>query len=124
MKEVKTEFKERTIAIDFDGVIHRYSKGFQGLENAYDPPTLGTREALDTFKERGYRLIIVSSRTVSVIKEWLEKYNFSHYFDEVTNIKQPARYYIDDHALRFPKGKTDAWKEILTFIEKEEKSNE
>ena len=120
MKEVKTEFKERTIAIDFDGVIHRYSKGFQGLENAYDPPTTGTKEALDTLKECGYRLIIVSSRTVSVIKDWLEKYNFSHYFDEVTNIKQPARYYIDDHAVRFPKGEVGAWGKIINFINEEE----
>ena len=123
MKEVKTEFKEKTLAIDFDGVIHQYSMGFQGLENAYDPPTPGTKEALDAFKEQGYRLIIVSSRTVSVIEEWLKKYNFSHYFDEVTNIKQPARYYIDDHAVRFPKGEVGAWEKIVNFINEKEGVN-
>jgi len=125
MKEVETHFKEKTLAIDFDGVIHRYSKGFQGLHNAYDPPTSGTREALELFKKQGYRLIIVSSRTVSVIEEWLKKYEMSHYFEEVTNIKQPARYYIDDHAVRFPKGEEGAWEKIINFInEKEGNKNE
>jgi len=120
MKEVKTEFKEKTLAIDFDGVIHRYSKGFQGLDNAYDPPTEGTLEALDSFIRDGYRLIIVSSRPVPVIKEWLDKYNMAHYFDDVSNTKHPAKYYIDDHAVRFPKGKTGAWKEVLNFIQENE----
>ena len=116
MKEVKTEFKERTIAIDFDGVVHRYSKGYQGLQNAYDPPTEGTQEALDFFKEAGYRLIIVSSRPVQPIKDWLLKYNMAHYFDDVSNIKHPALYYIDDHAIRFPKESPDAWSKVVGMI--------
>lgn len=117
MKEVKTEFKEKTIAIDFDGVIHKYSKGFQGLYNAYDPPTEGTEEALKHFKEKGYRLIIVSSRPVEPIKEWLEKYNLSDYFDDISNTKHPARYYIDDHAVRFEKDLVDPWGRMLNTIE-------
>jgi len=118
MKEVKLEFKEKTIAIDFDGVIHRYSKGFQGLQNTYDPPTEGTREALDFFKDAGYRLIIVSSRPVQPIKAWLHKHDMTHYFDDVSNIKHPARYYIDDHAIRFPKGEVNAWKKTIDLIKK------
>jgi FMN phosphatase YigB (HAD superfamily) len=117
MKEVKTTFKESTLAIDFDGVIHKYSKGFQGLENAYDPPREGTEEALKEFISRGYRLIIVSSRPVPVIEEWLLKYGMDHYFDEVTNIKQPAKYYIDDHAVNFNVNSTDPWKEVLKIVE-------
>jgi len=121
MKKVKTEFKEKTIAIDFDGVIHKYSAGFQGLDNAYDPPTPGTQEALDRFKSDGYRLIIVSSRPVPIIKKWLEKYDMMHYFDDVSNTKHPAKYYIDDHAVRFPKGEEDAWSYVLSFIYRDEK---
>jgi hypothetical protein len=116
LKEVKTEFKEKTIAIDFDGVIHKYSKGFQGLYNAYDSPTEGTEDALIYFKQKGYRLIIVSSRPVEPILEWLEKYNLSKYFDDVSNTKHPARYYIDDHALRFEKDLIDPWGRILNTI--------
>mgnify|MGYP003131247335 CR=1 FL=1 len=120
MKEVKTSFKEKTIAIDFDGVIHRYSKGFQGLDNAYDPPMPGALESIKELKKHGYRLIIVSSRPVPPILEWLDKYEMSEYFDEVTNIKQPARYYIDDHAIRFEKDISTNWEDTMTFIKKKE----
>ena len=116
LKEVATKFKNATIAIDFDGVIHRYSKGFQGLENAYDPPMPGVIDALDALEARGYRLIIVSSRPVPIIKEWLDRYELSEYFDDVSNTKHPAKYYIDDHAIRFDKNVPDTWKKIIEFI--------
>ena len=121
MKEVKTEFKEKTIAIDFDGVIHRYSKGFQGLYNAYDLPTEGTEDALKTLKAEGYRLIIVSSRPVEPIRKWLKEHQLDGYFDDVGNTKHPAKYYIDDHAVRFPKGERDPWSVVLTFIDNDVK---
>jgi phosphoglycolate phosphatase-like HAD superfamily hydrolase len=121
MKEVKTEFKEATIAIDFDGVIHKYSQGFQGLENAYDVPMPGVFSALDQLKLRGYRLIIVSSRPVPVIKEWLEKNKMDLYFDDVSNTKHPAKYYIDDHAIRFDKSDPNAWDKTLMFIREDTK---
>lgn len=116
MKQVPTEFKDKTIAIDFDGVIHLYSKGFTNLSDAYDPPTPGTRDALKQLKAEGYRLIIVSSRPVSPIKEWLEKHRMAHYFDDISNTKHPARYYIDDHAIRFPRGHDSAWKKTVNLI--------
>tara|TARA_Y100001938_G_C8099594_1_gene440609 strand:- start:3137 stop:3520 length:384 start_codon:yes stop_codon:yes gene_type:complete len=120
MKEVKTEYKNKTIAIDFDGVIHRYSKGFQGLDNAYDDPMPGVIPALQKLKDAGYRLIIVSSRPVKPINKWLEKYNLGHFFDDVGNIKHPARYYIDDHAIRFDKNDPNSWAKTIEFIEEEE----
>jgi len=118
MKEVKTEFKEKTIAIDFDGVIHQYSRGFQGLENAYDPPMPGARCSLTILRDLGYRLIIVSSRPVAVINEWLRKEKMDHFFDDVSNTKHPARYYIDDHAIRFEKESENAWEDTLKLINK------
>ena len=119
MKEVSLEYKESTLAIDFDGVVHRYSRGFQGLQNAYDIPTPGTEESLIELQRRGFRLIIVSSRPTDVIEEWLIKYNLRHYFDEVTNIKQPAKYYIDDHAVYFDKEKDSPWEEVLKIVKGE-----
>ena len=116
MKEVDDHFKAATLAIDFDGVIHKYSKGFQGLQNAYDVPNEGTREALEELIKRGFRLIIVSSRPVNVINMWLEKYDMVKYFEEVTNIKRPASFYIDDHALHFNNELEKPWQEVLDTV--------
>ena len=121
MKEVKTEFKEKTIAVDFDGVVHKYSKGFQGLDNVYDPPMPGAKEALQELKDLGYRLIIVSSRPVEPIRKWLASEGMLEFFDDVTNTKHPARFYIDDHAIRFEKNSSTNWKDTLEFIKEHEK---
>lgn len=114
--EISSLDKKRTIAIDFDGVIHAYSKGFQGLENAYDCPHSGSIKAITQLFREGYRLIVVSSRPAHVIRPWLEKYNLIHFFDEVTNVKRPAAFYIDDHAVEFKKGSSFSWPRALARI--------
>ena len=120
MKEVKTEFKEKTIAVDFDGVIHRYSEGFKGLDNVYDPPMPGVEDSLKELKAAVFRLIIVSSRPVEPIRKWLAENKMEMYFDDVTNTKHPARYYIDDHAIRFEKDSPTNWEDTIRFIKKKE----
>jgi len=100
-KELKTLDKRKTLAVDFDGVIHRYSKGFQGLENAYDPPMDGAREVLQKLKDKGYVLKIMSSRPALVIEEWLVKYEMEDLFDEVSNNKFAATVYLDDRGFHF-----------------------
>ena len=100
-KELKTLDKRKTLAVDFDGVIHRYSKGFQGLENAYDPPMDGAQETLQRLKDKGYMLKIMSSRPALVIEEWLDKYDMTDLFDEVSNRKFAATVYLDDRGFHF-----------------------
>ena len=124
MKEVDNHYKAATLAIDFDGVVHKYSKGFQGLQNAYDVPNIGTREALEELIGRGFRLIIVSSRPVNVINEWLKTHDMVKYFQEVTNIKRPAGFYIDDHALYFDKNLAEPWKKVLDIVKYPRKKGE
>ena len=89
-KEVDNLDKKKTLAIDFDGVIHRYSEGFKGLDNIYDPPMDGTYEALKKLKEDGYILKILSSRPKEYISPWLEKYKLNECTSEVSNHKSPA----------------------------------
>lgn len=124
MKEVDNHYKAATLAIDFDGVVHKYSKGFQGLHNAYDVPNEGTREALEELISRGFRLIIVSSRPVDAINKWLKKYDMAKYFEEVTNIKRPASFYIDDHALYFNKNLENPWQKVLDVVKSPKKKEE
>lgn len=110
-KEIDNLDKKKTISIDFDGVIHQYSKGFQGLDNTYDPPMLGTEMALKTLKEGGYILKILSSRPKEYIYPWLEKYDLDKYISEVSNHKFPASIYIDDRGLKF-----ENWEDCLKKI--------
>lgn len=108
--------KRRTIAIDFDGVIHAYSHGFQGLENAYDGAHPGARSGIMELSAAGYKLVIISSRPAYVIRDWLQEHELAQYFDDVTNVKRPAAFYIDDHAIEFQKGSSLSWPEALGKI--------
>jgi len=92
------EFIPKTIAVDFDGVLK------PGAFDSTSGPTPATVAALEQLTLDGYRLIIVSSRPVDQIKQWLADHEISHYFEEVTNTKNPALFYIDDRAIRFPGG--------------------
>ena len=100
-KEIKNLDKKNTLAIDFDGVIHKYSKGFQGLDNAYDPPMEGAKEGLEELIRQGYKLKILSSRPKAAIYPWLKKYGMDHLIDDVSNHKFPATVYIDDRGFHF-----------------------
>lgn len=91
---------KKTVAIDFDGVIHGYSKGWQkGV--IYDPPMEGTEEALKHLAAR-YTLDVFTVRTdLAAVVEWLQKHHLAQYIHNVTNEKPIAVLYIDDRGLRF-----------------------
>lgn len=103
--------RKQTIAVDFDGVIHQYSRGWQdGM--IYDPPMPGAIEALERLHRR-YRVVILTTRVnpdmpggneqLKRVVDWLEEQGFEEgvHFDEVTHAKPPAVVYIDDRALHF-----------------------
>jgi adenylylsulfate kinase len=98
---VSTLDKRKTLAIDFDGVIHDYSQGFKGLNNAYDKPKEGTRLALESLRKDGFVLKILSSRPKATIEEWLKKWELDDLIDGVSNHKFPATLYIDDRGFHF-----------------------
>lgn len=87
-----------TVLVDFDGVIHRYSRGWQDGE-AYDVPFDGAKDGLKELEELGYTVVIFSTRDREQIREWLTKWGFPPY--DVTNEKRPAVAIIDDRAIRF-----------------------
>jgi hypothetical protein len=86
------------LLVDFDGVIHTYSRGWAD-GTAYDPPMPGAKMALDALSRAGYEVVIFSTRDWEDIGDWLKKWGFPDY--RVTNIKEPAVAQIDDRAIRF-----------------------
>lgn len=93
------EIVSRTIAIDFDGVLHRYSKGWHD-GTIYDSPVDGSAAACRRLVADGYMLTIFTARRdINGILKWLNDNEFPTM--SVTNEKPPALLYIDDRAIRF-----------------------
>ena len=101
-------FQDETyqIGIDFDGVIHRNSKGFFD-GTVYDVPVEGVYEALQSIsknytiivysaKARKDRMLIKNKTGVELIWEWLKKYKLDKFVTDVTSEKPRAVCYIDE----------------------------
>lgn len=98
-----------TLAIDFDGVIH--DKDHPLVGRRMGGPIADAKEALIRLKQLGYKIIVFSvwADKPKVIADWMNYYKIP--FDEITNIKPQAKYYIDDKAVRFIN-----WPDTLKFI--------
>lgn len=94
--------RRKTIVFDFDGVIHKYSKGWQD-GSIYDEPVDGIKDVINEL-HREYDIYIVSTRCRELsgqiaVQRYLEKYNIE--YDCVTSIKVPAQVYVDDRGITF-----------------------
>lgn len=98
-----------TVVFDFDGVIHSYQSGWQGADIVTDPVVPGIREVIEQLRERGYKVVVVSTRCVSLngmgaVRQYLRQHDII--VDDVMAEKPPAICYVDDRAICF-KGETD-----------------
>lgn len=103
-----------TLAVDLDGVIHRYSGGWRD-GSIYDEPMPGALAGLRELYRRGYDIVIHTARTdFDEIRRWIVMWdnkefpNQEMYPFRVTNIKPPAMAYIDDRAVLFT-----SWEALL-----------
>ena len=95
---------KKTVVLDFDGVIHSYTSGWQGVTVIPDPPVDGIRDAINEIRFFGYEVAVVSTRTATpegakAVQDWLRAYDIE--VDKVCSEKPPAHVYVDDRAICF-----------------------
>ena len=122
----------KRLLIDFDRVVHQYSKGWKD-GSIYDAPVPGALEAIKTLQSQGWEIVIFTTRSTDgnirnkKIQNWLLKFdicshciglihdinklNFKPNQVLITNTKIPARAIIDDRAIRFTN-----WRDILNYF--------
>ena len=100
---------KKTIAVDFDGVVHKYSKAYYD-GTIYDEPIEGVRDALRLLRKKGFNVVIFTARNNLVeVWSWLEKHKIE--VDDVTSMKPKAIAYINDRAIRFTN-----WRDMLNYF--------
>lgn len=104
----------KILLLDFDGVLHRYRRGWSGPGNIDDVPVDGAQDfVLEAMKH--FRVMVYSSRTyyengLSAMKVWMSNWGFPEV--EFPTEKPPAYVTIDDRAIQF-KG---VWPDIGSLI--------
>lgn len=115
------ETHKPTIAIDVDGVLADYSKGWQGV-HIIGNPLPGAKEFLEQLRESGWKVVIFTTRGNEQIKNWLDKHGL--YYDEINDNsslrgenpgKPIATVYLDDRAITFKGNFNRAFEEIEKF---------
>lgn len=114
-----------TIAVDFDGVIHKYSNGWQDGE-IYDDPIEGAFEKMLRLYLDGFNIVISTARTeIDSVKTWWNKWyhikfpNSEMFPVEITNKKPIAIAYIDDRGIKFTN-----WDEVYDCLRPSVKKEE
>lgn len=111
----------KNLAIDFDGVIHNFDKGYHD-GTCYGDPIEGSLEAIKYLSQQ-YTIIIFTAKAkpsrplvngktgTELVQEWLEKHNVMQYVFEITSEKPRSQIYIDDKGYHF-----ENWSDTLNHI--------
>jgi hypothetical protein len=87
----------RTVAVDFDGVIHAYRQGWHD-GTIYDKPMPGAFDALRTLMST-YAVFVHTTRDASQVAQWIE------YHAAIPT--------VDDRAIRF-----ESWDQALAELQR------
>ena len=112
----------KNIGVDFDGVIHKNSKGYYD-GTIYDEPIEGSKESLEKLSKK-YDVVIYTAKAkpdrglvngktgTQLVWEWLKEHKMEKYVTKVTAEKPRAVAYIDDKGITFT-----SWEQTLKELD-------
>jgi hypothetical protein len=100
-----SNLRGKTVALDYDGVLHSYTSGWTG-EAPTDPPHPGALEFVQDLIDQGAKVVVYSTRAKTYLGRvgmlsWFREHGFPLDADNITNEKPPAIAYVDDRAVEF-----------------------
>jgi len=117
----KSDGHKPTLAVDLDGTLAEYD-GWKGEEH-FGKPRQGAKDAMQAFKQRGYEIIIFTTRgNTELVRQWLNEngivfdyINENPHQPEGSNDGKPiADLYIDDRAV----DARGEWSKIVSEVER------
>lgn len=115
LKEKKVD---KSICLDFDGVVHSYVRPWTSAEDIRDAPVPGAFDFIRSALAMGYRVVIQSVRANTLagqkaIQFWLRDQGLEcWYLLRVTAEKPKALVYVDDRGYRF----TGEWPTVEELV--------
>lgn len=97
------------VCLDFDGVVHSYVSGWDGIDIIQDPPTPNSFESIKSYLDMGWNVYVFSVRSRleegrKAMREWFIRHGMDNETLEKLQFptsKPRAVLYIDDRAYQF-----------------------
>jgi len=120
-KELQKANSSQVVAIDFDGVIHKNSKGYND-GSIYDEPVMDSIESIKklseyfkiviyTFKGHPDRPKVNGKDGIELVWDWLRKYDLQDHIEDIVWGKPNAIIYIDDKGYKF-----ENWNDTFKYM--------
>ena len=112
-KNLSSPDERPIVCVDLNGVLDAYA-GWRGPEH-WDPPRPGAANFLQQLNDRGFRVVIHTTRWRDDAERWLREHDLLRFVDEVTDRKVAAHVFVDDRAVCFRGDFDQTLREIDSF---------
>jgi beta-phosphoglucomutase-like phosphatase (HAD superfamily) len=87
------------VCVDLNGVLDAYT-GWKHADH-WDSPRPGAEAFLRALTERGFDVVVFTTRHHAQVRRWLQQHGLLAYVSGVTRRKPPAHVFVDDRAVCF-----------------------
>ena len=103
---------KQTILIDLDGVLNEYKGNFN--KDFITDMKVGADEFLEKLSQK-FEIKIFTKRNKLLTAKWLIKNNLDKFVEDITNVKDVARLYVDDRTVCFEGNYLKTFENIKNF---------